>query len=241
MGILFTISLLKYVNLVVTLPNLMEKLESVQYSAALAVSGTWKGTSREKLYAELGWESLSSRRWSRRLILFHKFINNLAPKFTTDPIPPLRQSRYSLRKQDTIGRIRTRTEKLQSTFYPHYLSEWNKLDPEIRLAPTIAAFKTKLLSKIRPLPKSVFRIHDPTGLSYLTQLKVGLSKLNFHKFKHNFREALNPKCALPTMALRIRSTSCCSALLWKYHGDIFSLESPLYYDHLDIPIFQTSF
>ena len=50
----------------VILPNLMEKLESVQYSAALAVTGTWRGTSREKLYAELGWESLSSRRRSRR-------------------------------------------------------------------------------------------------------------------------------------------------------------------------------
>ena len=54
----------------VTLPNLMKKLESVQYSAAFAVSGTWRGTSREKLYAELGWESLSLRRWSRRLTLF---------------------------------------------------------------------------------------------------------------------------------------------------------------------------
>ena len=178
----------------VTLPNLMEKLESVQYSAAQAVSGAWKGTSREKLYAELGWESLSSRRWSRRLILFYKFINSLTPKYTTDPIPPLRQSRYSLRKQDAIGRIRTRTEKFQSTFYPHCLSEWNKLDPEIRHTPSIAAFKTKLLSKIRPLPKSVFRIHDPTGLSYLTQLRVGLSKLNFHKFKHNFRDTTNPMC-----------------------------------------------
>ena len=112
----------------IALPNLMEKLESVQYSAALAVSGTWKGTSREKLYAELGWESLNSRRWSRRLILFYKFINNLVPKYTTGPIPPLRQSRYSLRKQDAVGRIRTRTDKFQSTFYPHCLSEWNKLE-----------------------------------------------------------------------------------------------------------------
>ena len=176
------------------LPNLMEKLESVQYSATRAVSGTWKGTSREKLYAELGWESLSSRRWSRRLILFYKFINSLTPEYTADPIPPQRQSRYSLRNQDVIGRIRARTEKFQSSFYPHCLSEWNKLDPEIRLAPSVAAFKKKLLSKIRPVPKSVFRIHDPTGLSYLTQLRVGLSKLNFHKFKHNFRDTINPMC-----------------------------------------------
>ena len=110
------------------------------------------------------------------------------------PIPPLRQSQNSLRKRDAIGRIRARTEKLQFSFYPHCLPEWNKLDPEIRLAPSIAAFKTKLLSKFRPLPKSVFRIHDPKGLSNLTQLRVGLSKLNFHKFKHNFRDTINPMC-----------------------------------------------
>ena len=44
------------------------------------------------------------------------------------------------------------------------------------------------------MPKSVFRIHDPTGLSYLTQLRVLLSKLNFHKFKHNLRDTINAMC-----------------------------------------------
>ena len=34
--------------------HLMEKLESVQYAVALAVTGTWRGTSRERLYNELG-------------------------------------------------------------------------------------------------------------------------------------------------------------------------------------------
>ena len=48
----------------VTLTNLMEKLESVQYSVALAITGTWRGTPREKLYAELGWESIGLRRSS---------------------------------------------------------------------------------------------------------------------------------------------------------------------------------
>ena len=28
----------------------------------------------------------------------------------------------------------------------------------------------------------------------LTQLRVGLSKLNFHKFRHNFRDTVNPLC-----------------------------------------------
>ena len=34
----------------------MEKLESVQNSAARAITGAWKGTSQEKVLEELGWE-----------------------------------------------------------------------------------------------------------------------------------------------------------------------------------------
>ena len=40
-----------------------EKLESLQYNAALAITGAIKGSSTEKLYEELGLESLKSRRW----------------------------------------------------------------------------------------------------------------------------------------------------------------------------------
>ena len=36
-----------------------------QYSAALAGSGAWRGTNRQKLYKELVWESLYNRRWFR--------------------------------------------------------------------------------------------------------------------------------------------------------------------------------
>ena len=60
--------------------------------------------------------------------------------------------------------------------------------------PSVAVFKKKILSIIRPPANPVFGIHDPIGLSFLTQLRVGLSKLNFHKFKHNFRDAVNPMC-----------------------------------------------
>ena len=42
--------------------NLTKCLESVQYSAALAVAGAWKGTSYDKLLDELGWEYLYHRR-----------------------------------------------------------------------------------------------------------------------------------------------------------------------------------
>ena len=136
----------------------MERLESVQYFAALAVTGTWKGTSSEKLYIELGWESLSSRRWSRRLTLFYKIMNNLTPLYTKEPIPQPHQSNYCLRNHGVVGRMRARTEQFQSDFYPNCISEWSKLDPEIRLAPSVAVFKKKLLSIIRPPLQNLYLV-----------------------------------------------------------------------------------
>ena len=53
-----------------------QKLESIQYNAALALTGAIRGSSREKLYQELGLESLQLRRWYRKLCCFIKFIIN---------------------------------------------------------------------------------------------------------------------------------------------------------------------
>ena len=40
-----------------------KKLNSIQYNAALAITGAIRGTSREKIYSELRLESLQDRRW----------------------------------------------------------------------------------------------------------------------------------------------------------------------------------
>ena len=45
-------------------------LESVQYSTALAVTGAWRRTNTDKIYEELGWESLYHRRYYRHMTLF---------------------------------------------------------------------------------------------------------------------------------------------------------------------------
>ena len=57
------------------------KLEKVQYSAALIITAAIKGTSRERLYKELGLESLSDRRWYRKLVFLCKVLGGLAPSY----------------------------------------------------------------------------------------------------------------------------------------------------------------
>ena len=39
------------------------RIESIQYKASVAITGAIQGTSRERLYRELGLESLSDRCW----------------------------------------------------------------------------------------------------------------------------------------------------------------------------------
>ena len=48
------------------------KLDSVQYNAALPTAGAIKGSSRENLYQELDLETLISWRWYQKLFLFFK-------------------------------------------------------------------------------------------------------------------------------------------------------------------------
>ena len=53
----------------------------VQYKPALVITGAIKGTSRDRLYQELGLEPLADRRWSRKLFFFHKIIQGLLPSY----------------------------------------------------------------------------------------------------------------------------------------------------------------
>ena len=64
-----------------------EKLESVQYKAALARTGTMQGTSHDKIYQELGLESLKSRKWYKRLSCMFKIMKKEAPNYLINFIP----------------------------------------------------------------------------------------------------------------------------------------------------------
>ena len=71
--------------------DFIKKLESTQYSAALVVSGAWRGTSRQKPYDELGWESLSQETVPQN----DSLRSTRSPLYNL--IPPERDLNYNLR------------------------------------------------------------------------------------------------------------------------------------------------
>ena len=73
-----------------------QKLESLQYSDCLAITGAIRDSSREKLYQELGFESLQQRRWNRKLCSFYKIFKSEIPRYLFNIIP-IRNSSYVTR------------------------------------------------------------------------------------------------------------------------------------------------
>ena len=164
----------------------MSKLESTQYAAALAVSGAWRETNTDKLFEELGWESLAHRRWYRRLCLFYKIMNNGTPEYTRRYLPTFKQNPHDLGRPSIFAEERTNTNRYLNSFYLYCIKAWNNLDPTIRNLPNISQFKNALQQLIRPKERHLFGINDRVGVNLLTRLRVDFSDLKLHKFNHRF-------------------------------------------------------
>ena len=113
--------------------SLANKTESVQYKAALAITDAIRGTSIEKLYQELGFESLKNRKWLRRLCYLYKTVSTKQPAYLYDLILPFQRSS---RNKGCIYEPFCGTVSFENSFLPYATKEWNKLDSEIRNAET---------------------------------------------------------------------------------------------------------
>ena len=82
------------------------KLESIQYSACLAITDTVRGTSYEKLNQELDLETLQSRRWFRKLCLFYKIVNNQSSFYLFDYFHST--DIYNMRNAANVQRIKSK-------------------------------------------------------------------------------------------------------------------------------------
>ena len=155
------------------------KIEMIQYRAALAITGSIKGTSGECLNQEIGLESLADIRWSRKIFFFHIIVNRLLPSYLQSYLNYYNYGEYqtdkvSMSKQDEDS-LCGRTKAFNSSFYPYSIKEWCALSEEIRNIVSVNKFKVTILSFITPNENSVFAIQDTKGLKLLTRLRLNLA------------------------------------------------------------------
>ena len=178
-----------------TLNSLMEKVERIQYQSALAITGAWHGSSRAKLYEELGWESLSDRRMGRRILQFHKIFNDRTPSYLKDNLPPNCRALFNGNTRNTFRQIICKSNRYMNSFFPDAVASWNIFIKHFGEVPSFEILKKHINAFFRPQTKNIFGIHDPSGLRYLFQLRISLSPLISHKFRHNFADTHSEICS----------------------------------------------
>ena len=175
--------------------SLTKRLESVLYTAALAVTGTWKGTKKINSFTNLvGSISMTDEGIVGENIFF-RLLKGDAPEHMTVPMPQPKHLNYSLREQNVFEPLATRTRGYYDSYYPHCLREWNKLDPSPRSTDSLSKFKAELIKGLRPPKRSVFKISDSVGVRLLTRPRPGCSHLREHKFRHNFSNSSRCLCS----------------------------------------------
>ena len=93
-------------------------------------------------------------------------------------------------QNNKIPSFKIRYNFFKDSFFPTVISEWNYLDINIRNSSSINVFKKELLKFIRPEPNITYNIHDAKRLKLLTRLRLGLSHLSDHRFRHKFQDCV---------------------------------------------------
>ena len=173
-----------------------DRLEKFQLETARIVTGLPSYCSRAALYFETGWDTLKTRREHKKLCLMYKMVNNTAPNYLCELLPPRvgENTMYNLRNTDDFTLPYCRLNLLKNSFIPQTLSEWNKLPADIKNAPTLNQFKSKLKQRVTA-PRSAYFSHGKRKLNiWHTQLRHGYSKLNDDLFKVNLSQTRECPC-----------------------------------------------
>ena len=137
-------------------------MESIQYNVCLAITGAIRGTSKEKLYQEVGLELLQLRRLYRKLGMFYKIFKCKTSQYLFKLIPE-KTSSYVTRNADNIPLFNTKHNFYKNSFFPWSITELNNLDPDLRSSENVCIFKNNVLKIIRPKPNSFFNCCNLKG------------------------------------------------------------------------------
>ena len=169
------------------------RLEQLQYRAAKIVTGAVEFTSKEKLNAELGWETLSKRSEILGLNMFHKIHKHETRPLIRNCMPKIDLERkHVLRSNGGYIPFKNLGTKFNSSFFPYHSKLWNTLPKQIQSS-NIEEFKIYTHKEMKHLKCKHFSKGNKDSNTLLTKIRVGRSSLNLHKF--SIEQIESPECA----------------------------------------------
>ena len=135
-----------------------------------------RGSSREKLYQDLGLEYFLLPRQYRKLICFYKIYNKQAPDYLMEVIPT-RNEACQTKLVANAPSLSFKHIFLKNTFFSSAILQWNKLDLSLRNSASCSIFKNSILKFTWPSPNKIFQCHNLKETKLVTRLRLGLSHL----------------------------------------------------------------
>ena len=173
-------------------------LESIQRKAGLVCTGAYQHTGSTNLLDELGWESLSTRRKSYRLLLFHKMVHDPnCPTYLKKLVPDTIQDvqPYYLRNNDDYRKVFAHLESHNKHFLLQTVTDWNLLDSNLRNIESFLLFKRALHKHLYTRTVNNLYTHGSKHSNIsIARLRMGLSPLCGHLFM--IQVINNPMCVL---------------------------------------------
>ena len=122
---------------------------------------------------------------------FNKFLKNEFRRYLFKLIP-VRSSECSIRGMQNVLFFKTRYKFFKKYFFLSAITQWNNLELNIRNTKSFNIFRNSIVKFLTPSANSAFNSHNPKAIKFMIILKLVLSHLREHKFKHSFQDLLNP-------------------------------------------------
>ena len=177
------------------------RLEKIQYFAARIATSTPKCSSTEKLYKDLGWETVSNRIKFLAISLFHKIHTNATRPLTRECLPP-RNLQSDLTRSGKLYQEfpypRHVLEKtLDKSFFSIAAKQWDSLPADLKQTWDFPEFKERLVNILKPRKCRLYNIGTKFANSIHTQLRIGRSNLNDHLFSIGRSNTKGCLCGCP--------------------------------------------
>ena len=111
---------------------------------------------------------MKDRRKSRKLNLFNKIENNMAPTYVSDCLPTTigETVTYNLRNNDDYRPQRCRLQTSSKSFFPSIIKLWNSLPDSVKSLPTFSKFN-KAIQPVQIPVASFYNIGDRKTNKYI--------------------------------------------------------------------------
>ena len=95
----------------------------------------------------------------------YKAVKSESPSYLFNTIPNS-NTQLQTRNSGNIRFLFVKYDYFKNYFFPSEVAEWNKLDCYISNADSFKLLKKHILSFIRPMPNSIYNIHNSFGVRY---------------------------------------------------------------------------